>query len=237
MSAAPHVWVGNWLYRRFGGWISGHFLTTLFNNITWRRGLFLTMPFLLRDEFDQPFVRSINTCDLLLGLDAVAELFNNIAFGDDNILYLPDCVRPDGSQLTTADLALLFKRRLGWKITNADKTDPYENPLESACWTDISFLKRMFVPHNHHRYITHQFKHVYMPLELDSIRKSLNYTDSNSNAETLKQVVDGALCQLSYHGIEAWDKYALGIILASERCLDYSPRNENFRTALFAERS
>jgi hypothetical protein len=234
MSAAPHIWVGRWVYRRWGGWISGHPLTTIFNNMSWRRALLMTLPFIMDNPDGEPLV--IDTVrHPLIWCDGAARHFNNIAFGDDNVIYwLNACC--EGQPVTTATFKRALKEHVGWDITNADKTDPYERPDASSSWRDISFLKRSFLNHSKELYLHDSTPHVYMALDLDSIRKSVNYTTDSSDIRDLKQVVDSALCQISYHGIKVWDELAPGLIEASVDKLEYYPRNADFMTALWAER-
>lgn len=234
MSAAPHIWVGRWVYRRWGGWISGHPLTTIFNNMSWRRALLMTLPFIMDNPDGEPLV--IDTLrHPLIWCEGAARNFNNIAFGDDNVIYWPDACC-EGEPVTTATFKRALKEHVGWNITNADKTDPYERPDPSSSWRDISFLKRSFISHSRRLYLHDSTPHVYMALDLDSIRKSVNYTTDSSNIKDLEQVVDSALNQISYHGIEVWEELAPGLIETSVKVLHYYPRNADFMTALWAER-
>lgn len=234
MSAAPHIWVGRWVYRRWGGWISGHPLTTIFNNMSWRRALLMTVPFIMDHPEGEPLV--VNTpYHPLIWCDEVVKHFNNISFGDDNVIYWPDATC-GGEPVTTATFKRALEEHVGWTITNADKTDPYVRPDPSSSWKDISFLKRTFINHNPDDYLHSSPPHVYMALDLESIQKSVNYTTDTTDIAEMSQVVDTALCQISYHGKRTWDQLAPGLIKASVEVLGYYPRNFDFLTALYAER-
>jgi len=123
-----------------------------------------------------------------------------VTMGDDVLMT----VGPLFEGITTKFFAETLAE-LGYKITNADKSDPYLNPQPPKSLEECTFIKRSFKRVN---------GVIRAPLELASIRKSYQWMDKSLNMEQYKEIVQMALYEYALHGKEVFEREAEPVILA-----------------------
>jgi hypothetical protein len=141
-----------------------------------------------------------------------------ITMGDDIIAGLTH--EFDG--ITSKDFALTLAY-YGVTITNGDKTSPLDYPQSHLMWSDLSFLKRGF-----------SFINGYdvCPLELESILKSVVYTERGMKLDDYIRVCETACLELSMHGEVVFQKYVPLIDDVVKRLHGVALQNTNFKRSL-----
>lgn len=129
--------------------------------------------------------------------------FTLTVMGDDSLLSVKGILRG----ITTRDIALALAP-YGLKYTNGDKSDAITNPVGIRPVMEMAFLKRGF---------RRERGRIVAPLELDSIRKMIYWSDEGIASTEFEQNVQLAMLELSFHGEEVFNKYAPAIIKEAKK--------------------
>lgn len=121
-----------------------------------------------------------------------------IAYGDDSLISFSPFL---AQHITSFDLAILFKEKLGMKYTTATKGQFTENdPFQTI--HDVSFLKRGF-SFDPQRY------HWYAPLDLVSIEEMCNWIHKcPSHDQATIDNCEGAIQELCHHDYETYSSHS-----------------------------
>jgi hypothetical protein len=144
----------------------------------------------------------------------LARNYDILTYGDDGLVS----VGPLFDDITTGDIAKTLKL-IGVVFTNADKTDPILNPIGLQDIDDVTFIKRGFKKIRG-KYVA--------PLDLESIQKSLDWTEDDVSEEDFKRNTQIALYELSYHGEEVFNLKAPGIIVSYQKAGFGTPIHTTF---------
>lgn len=192
--------VSGYLVEYDGCNLSGNFATTYINGHSNERYIIIgLMCFLLKldgytlKEYEHGMV----------DLEMLALNYKIVTYGDDGLVALG----PMFNGITTKDLAEGLAQ-IGVTLTNADKTDPYINPIGLSHIENTTFLKREFKV----------LRGIYVaPLDLASIQKSLDWTELTTPLSDFKRGVQTALYDLSYHGEDIFYTYVYDITTAYKK--------------------
>ncbi len=141
-----------------------------------------------------------------------------IFMGDDNLFSVHPLVRDVFNEMTLVDLLA----ELGLTYTNESKT---KSLVKLRTWKEVSFMKRSFLRHRDGKYLA--------PLELKSVFECLNWSKKGPEYLNItKQNIDSSIRELSLHGRDVFDKYAIKLANIGKLHLEHWPPSTDFDTVL-----